>query len=178
MKRPNDKTPRTRLPPLTKHYVDRNGHARFYLRRKGKKDVPLPGLPWSAEFMEARERALGGEWARPKIGERKTVAGSVSAALISYYASSAFAALSESTRNDRRRILENFRNDHGDKRMGLMSSAALQIIVDKKTPASQKDFRKAMSGFLKHAKSLNLIGHNLLADVAFAKLKQGPGHLP
>jgi integrase len=100
------------------------------------------------------------------------------AALIGYFASSAFAALGESTRQNRRRILENFRADHGDRRMALMSSEALQIIADKKTPASQKDFRKAMSGFLRHAKALKLIGHNPLAGVAFAKLKQGPGHLP
>jgi integrase len=128
--------------------------------------------------MEARERALGGEWARPKIGERKTVAGTVNAALIGYYASSAFAALGESTRNNRRRILENFRTAHGDKRMALMSSDALQIVVDTKTPASQKDFRKAMSGFIKHARAMKLIGHDPLTGVAFAKLKQGPGHLP
>lgn len=169
-----------KLPPFTQAFIDRFGTPRFYLRKSGMKRVPLPGLPWSPEFMEARERALGGEWARPKIGESKTVAGTVNAALIGYYASSAFSppALSESTRQNRRRILEDFRTDHGDKRIALMSSEALQVIVDKKTPASQKNFRKAMSGFLKHARAMKLIGHDPLADVEFAKLKQGPGHLP
>jgi integrase len=59
-----------------------------------------------------------------------------------------------------------------------MSSDALQIVVDKKTPVAQKNFRKAMSGFIKHAKSLKLISYNPLADVVFAKLKKSPGHLP
>jgi hypothetical protein len=145
-----------KLPPYTQAFIDQDGTPRYYLRKRGVKRVPLPGLPWSPQFMEARERALGGEWARSKIGEGRTVAGTVNAALIGYYASSAFAALGESTRNDRRRILEKFRADHGAKRMALMSSDALQIIVDKKTPASQKDFRKAMSGFLQHARALKL----------------------
>jgi integrase len=74
--------------------------------------------------------------------------------------------------------LETFRTDHGEKRMALISSDALQIVVDEKTPAAQKNFRKAMSGFLKHAKVLKLIGHDPLADVTLAKLKQGPGHPP
>jgi hypothetical protein len=167
-----------RLPPFTQAFIDRFGTPRFYLRRRGIKRVPLPGLPWSREFMEARERALGGEWAAPKIGERKTVAGTVNAALVGHYQSTAFTALGKSTQNDRRRILEKFRAEHGDKRMALMSGAALQIIVNKKSPIAAKNFKKAMTGFIKYAQSLKLIDHDPLADVTFAKTKHGPGHLP
>jgi hypothetical protein len=50
----------------------------------------------------------------------------MNAALIGYCASSAFTALGESTRNKRRRILENFHTTHGDKRMALMPGEALR----------------------------------------------------
>ena len=49
-----------------------------------------PGLPWSPEFMEARGRALEGDWAVPELGEACNRAGTVNAAIVSYYQSSAF----------------------------------------------------------------------------------------
>ncbi len=36
-------------------FIDRHGKPRFYFRRAGFKKVPLPGLPWSSQFMEAYE---------------------------------------------------------------------------------------------------------------------------
>lgn len=182
-RRPNNSVGRpSRLPRYTQAFVDRDGTPRFYLRKKGIKRIPLPGLPWSPEFMEAHEAALKGEeWTR-KIGETKTVAGTVNAALIGYFESAMFRALGESTRKTRRRILENFRIDHGDKPMAPMSERygreALQIIVDQKTPAAVSGFRKAMSHFLKYARKARLIVGDPLADVEFAKLKKTPGHLP
>ena len=46
-----------KLPRYTHGYVDQHGKPRFYLRRPGHKKIPLPGLPWSPEFMEARDAA-------------------------------------------------------------------------------------------------------------------------
>jgi hypothetical protein len=59
-----------KLPKYTHGYVDQHGKPRFYLRRPGHKKIPLPGLPWSPEFMEAREAALKGEWGKVEIGSR------------------------------------------------------------------------------------------------------------
>jgi hypothetical protein len=77
----------------------------------GRKRVPLPGLPWSPEFMEAREKALSGDWKAPELGASRTKAGTVNAAIISYYyQSTAFTeGLAEGTRKSRRAILERFR---------------------------------------------------------------------
>ena len=47
-------------PKWTKQFCDRHGKARFYLNKPGRKRVPLPGLPWSPEFMSARKAALEG----------------------------------------------------------------------------------------------------------------------
>jgi hypothetical protein len=58
---------------------------------------------------------------------------------------------------NRRAILERFRNDHGDKRIALMHIQALQIIVNGKTPAAQRNFMKAMRPFLDHCLLMNTI---------------------
>ena len=50
-----------RPPPYCNGFIDRHGKARWYFRRAGFKKVPLPGLPWSPEFMAAYEQALAGQ---------------------------------------------------------------------------------------------------------------------
>ena len=44
-------------------FRDRHGQVRHYFRRPGCKSVPLPGLPGSAEFMQAYRAALVGKTA-------------------------------------------------------------------------------------------------------------------
>ena len=46
-----------RLPKYVHGFVDRHGRGRFYFRRRGFEAKPLPGLPWSPEFMAAYEYA-------------------------------------------------------------------------------------------------------------------------
>src|SRR5258708_12875216 len=87
--------------------------------------------------MAAREAALKGEWAKPEIGAKRTVAGRVNAAIVSYYQSSAFNdGLAKSSQNMRRAILERFREDHGEKRIALMHKKALQAILANNSPAA------------------------------------------
>jgi len=50
-----------RPPKFVNGYIDRHGKPRFYFRRAGFKKVPLPGLPWSPEFMAAYEEAFAGQ---------------------------------------------------------------------------------------------------------------------
>ncbi|KRR14730.1 hypothetical protein CP49_30920 [Bradyrhizobium valentinum] len=64
--------------------VRRFGKPRFYLRAPGRTRVPLTGLPWSPEFMEARQKALDGDWKAPELGVSRTKAGTVNAALVSF----------------------------------------------------------------------------------------------
>ena len=46
---------RHKYPKYTHGFIDHDGSPRFYLRLPDRKRVPLPGLPWSPEFMAARE---------------------------------------------------------------------------------------------------------------------------
>jgi integrase len=165
-------------PPHTHQYTDRHGNPRFYLRRPGHKKVPLPGLPWSPEFMAAREAALNGDWGKAEIGAKRTVAGTVNAALVSYYQSSAFKdGLAKSSQDMRRNILERFREEHGDKPMALMHKKALQAILGKKTPAAASNWRKALRGFIDHALSLDMLVVDPLAGVKMVAVKSN-GHHP
>jgi integrase len=162
-------------PKYTHSFIDHDGKPRFYLRVPGRKRVPLPGLPWSPEFMEARERALQGEWTAPEIGSSRTKAGTVNAALVSYYQSTAFTeGLAESTRKSRRAILERFREAHGEKRIALLHKAALQTILNKKSAAAAKNWKKALRGFIDHCLSLDMLPSDPLIGIKLTKVKSKP----
>jgi hypothetical protein len=51
------------------------------------------------------------------------VPGTINAAVVNYFSSSAFASLAPETRRVRRNILERFRAEHGDKRLALLERA-------------------------------------------------------
>jgi len=107
----------------------------------------------------------------PPIGSAATVAGTVNAALIGYYESSAWQALNQSTRKARRSVLEKFRAEHGEKRLALMHAKALVAILDKKTPAAQRNFRK-VRGLIAYAIDRGLIDADPFAAVRLAKAKK------
>jgi hypothetical protein len=87
-------------PKYVHAFVDHDGRPRFYLRAPGRKRVPLPGLPWSPAFMSAYEKALKDDWSAPvEIGASRTRAGTVNAALVSYYQSTAFGGLAKVPEN-------------------------------------------------------------------------------
>jgi site-specific recombinase XerD len=167
----------SKLPKYTHGYINRHGKPCFYLRRPGHKKVRLPGLPWSPEFMAAREAAINGEWIKADIGASRTVAGTVNAALVSYYQTTAFKiGLAESTQKARRNILERFREDHGDKRIALMHKGALQAILNKKSPAVAASWRKALRGLIDHAMSLDMLATDPLTGIKLTPVKSNGHH--
>jgi integrase len=169
---------RHKYPKYTHGFIDHDGNARFYLRVPGRKLVPLPGLPWSPEFMQAREKALKGDWTAPELGVSRTRAGTVNAAIVSYYQSSAFRdGLADSSQKMRRAILERFREAYGDKLVADMHKKALQIILNKKSPAAASNWRKALRGFIDHCLSLDMLSTDPLAGVKLVSIKSN-GHHP
>jgi site-specific recombinase XerD len=127
--------------------------------------------------MAAYERAKSGHWTAPQLGASRTVPGTVNAGLVSYYQSGGWDALAESSQKMRRNILEKFRGDHGDKRIALMLGSALQVIVNKKTPAAQRNWKKALRGFIDHCLALGMMKVDPLAGVKLVKMKT-TGHHP
>jgi integrase len=128
--------------------------------------------------MEAREAALRGDWGTAEIGAKRTVAGTVNAALVSYYQASAFKdGLAQSSQNMRRKILERFREEHGDKPIDRLHKKALQAILNKKSPAAASNWRKALRGFIDHVMSLDMLTVDPLAGVKLVSVKSD-GHHP
>lgn len=164
-----------KLPPSVHGYVNRHGKAVFYLRRLGQPKIRLRGFPGSPEFLAGYETARAGEQVTPSIGAGRTLLGTVNAALVSYYLSTAFTSLAKSTQGNRRAMLENFRVDHGDKQIALMHTKALQIILSHKTPAAQRNFVKAMRGLVDHCMSVGMIEDDPLAGAKLAKMKKSSG---
>jgi hypothetical protein len=72
--------------------------------------VPLPGLPWSPEFMAAYEQALAGQPA--PIGADRTIPGTLRALAVSYFASPAFRTTRPSTQYTYRNIIDRLCAEH------------------------------------------------------------------
>ena len=128
--------------------------------------------------MEVYDAAMSSAPDAPSIGANRTVAGTVNAALVSYYQATAFTSLEKSTQQTRRAELERFRTGHGDKRIALMHGTAMQAILNGKTPAAARNWKKAVRGFLDHCLALNMIKVDPLAGVTMAKMKMTGGHHP
>jgi integrase len=161
-----------RRPPKFVHgFVDRHGKARFYFRRPGFKRVPLPGLPWSPEFMEAYQVAMAGE--RQEIGLRRTRPGTVAAAVTGYFGSLAFATLAETTRITRRRILERFREEHGDKGIATLARVHVERMVNQraKQPGTALNFLVTVRGLMRHAIGVGLRGDDPTIGVRGPKFR-------
>jgi integrase len=121
--------------------------ARYYFRKPGVKRMPLPGLPGSAEFMQAYQEALAGqESPRPMIGASRSKAGSLSALIASYYGSPQFLTLRPSSRATYRSIAECVRAEHGDKPVALLTRKHIVAMLAKKveTPAAANNWLRTM----------------------------------
>jgi integrase len=165
-----------KLPPGVHGYETRHGRPVFYLRRPGLPKTRLRGFPGSPEFLERYEAARAGESVRPPIGASRTVVGTVNAALVSYYRSTQFTdGIEKSTQKSRRAILERFRIDHGEKRIWKIHQEALQKIINHKSASAQRNFRKAMRGFVDHCLAVGLIKADPLTDLKLTKMKDTGG---
>ena len=155
-----------RKPPKYCHgYIDCRDKPRWYLRRPGLKQVPLPGLPWSPEFMAAYEAAMAGEKITP--GKSAIKPGSVADLITIYYQTAAFTRLSDATRQTYRGILERFRAEYGDHSVARLEEQHVTAILDKKaaTPAAANNLRRMLCAIMKLAKKRKMIRVNPMTEV-------------
>jgi integrase len=75
-----------------------------------------------------------------------------------------------------RAILERFREETGKLPIARMDTAAIQRILDKKSPSASRNWRKALSGLVKHAKTIGMMASNPLTDVTLARVKSTGHH--
>ena len=124
---------------------------RYYFRRRGGKAMPLPGLPGSEEFMAAYAAALAG-LPHVEIGASRTLPGTINALVVNYYGSDDWQKLAADTRKNRRRVIERFRAEHGDKRVALLQREhILGMLAAIERPSAKRHWLKAIRGLLRAA---------------------------
>ena len=145
---------RLKLPPYVHAFVDRHGKPRYYLRRPGFKRMPLPGIPYSPEFMEAHAAGMAGS-IMPKIepGASRTKVGTVGALAVAYLTSAPFRSLAVTTQQTYRGIIESFRAEHGDKRVALLQREHIARLISKKaaTPAAANNLLRMLRTLMQFA---------------------------
>jgi integrase len=146
-----------RPPKYVQGFIDRHGKPRWYFRRPGFKRVPLPGLPWSPEFMAAYETALA-ETPRMEIGASRTVAGTVNAVVIGYFGSAAFHNLAPASQRQYRGIMGRFRREHGDKRIAMLQRRHVREMLDAKasTPIAARNLLYCARVLIRYAIDIGL----------------------
>jgi integrase len=166
--------PRLRLPKYVHAFIDRHSRPRYYFRRPGFKGVPLTGLPWSPEFMEPYQAALGTE--RTEINAGSTAPGTINALVVSYYRSDAWNGLEEETRKTRRRIIEKFRANHGNKRVSLLQREHVEkMLAEIESPSAKRHWLKAIRGLM-HAAVPTMRKDNPTLGIPSIKLPKSRGH--
>jgi len=149
-------------PPFTQGFVDRHGHARWYFRRPGFR-VPLPGLPWSPDFMQAYQAAKE-SWEAGKaapvtaIGSLRTKTGTMGALIGSYYGSSDFLTIRPNTKAFYRNLIEKVRVDHGHRMVKELQRSHIQKIMAGKAelPAAANNILKIFRVLMRHALDCNM----------------------
>jgi integrase len=156
-------------------FRDRHGRVRRYVRLPGRKQVALLGAPGTDEFMEAYRAALAGQEPRAEIGAKRTVPGTINAAVINYFNSSAFQSLAPESRRTRRNILERFRAEHGDKRVALLHGVHIDRMIAAKaaTPAAAHNFRSALDVLMEHCRFEGWRTDNPARGIKLPPLKSG-----
>jgi integrase len=169
-------SPMKRPPKFVNGFNDRHGKPRFYFRRPGFKSVPLPGLPWSPQFMEAYENALAGQ--PLQVGASRTKPGTIRSLAVSYYNSIAFRSMKSSTQSVYRNIIDRFCREHGDKRVALLRREHVAMLMEARAerPESANGLRKALRAMMKHAVETGLRTDDPTRDVKAIRVKSDGYH--
>ena len=168
-----------KLPRYIHGFTDMRGKARWYFRRRGFKKVPLPGLPWSPEFMAAYERALAGQ--PIEIGSRRSKPGTMRALAVSYYASIAFRSLRLSSQKVYRALIDRFCRDIGANGLveyGELPAATMRrehivklMAARADKPDSANGLRKVLRALMQHAVETGIRQDDPTRDVKAIRVK-------
>jgi integrase len=155
----------------------KNRRVRYYFRRRGSKAIPLPGLPGSEEFMAAYSAALAGlPDQHVEVGASRTLPGTINALVVSYYKSNEWHTLAADTQKNRRRVIEHFRAQHGDKRVALLQREHLETMLAAiGKPTAKRHWLKAIRGLMRAAVP-RMRKDDPTKGIAGIKLPKSKGH--
>lgn len=157
-------------------YTDRHGKRRWRYR-KGAFSAELGSDYGSEDFIARYEAALDERRLSRAAGAGtdRTIPGSISALVASFYRSPEFLSLAEATKTNYRGIIEPFRAEHGHRPVAGMRPAHVAAILAKKaeTPGAANNLRKRLRQLMKHAIFLEWRGDNPV--LATRPYRSGPG---
>jgi integrase len=150
----------------------RTGKPKHYLRVPGHKAVRLHGEIGSPGFMSAYYAAINGVEAAPKVSRGQL--GSVTATVLGYFQTAAFAAAADATKRARREALEPFAREHGDKRIATLRRIDIQCLIDAKasTPGMARRLLSSLSCLMDYAVATRLRDDNPCVGVKRPKLSK------
>src|SRR5262245_41551608 len=172
-----------KTPRYVHGYIDRHGKARWYYRRRGFKKVPLPGLPWSPEFMAAYEQALADQ--PLQVGSKRTKPGSMRALAVSYFGSFAFHSLRPSSQNVYRFLIDRFCEERGANNVayGDLPAATIKrehivklMAARARKPGSANGLRKVLRALMQHAVQEGIRQDDPTRDIKAIKVKSSGIH--
>lgn len=154
------------LPKYVYRHTDRHGKIRYQAKRKINRiwqSVYLPGLPASDEFNAAYEAFLNQE--KPpeiKVGEAKTIPGTMNAAIVAFLQSSTYQDLRETSKKSKRLIIEKIRVAYGDKRLVTLAPKHVQAIINNMSdkPQAANRYLSVLRQILDHSILLGFIQRN------------------
>ncbi len=125
--------------------------------------------------MAAHEAAMRGGTAL-EIGATRTNPGTVGALVVVYYKSDVWNGLAADTQKTRRRIIEKFRAEHGDKRVALLHrDHILKMLADIPKPSAKRHWLKAIRGLMQSAVP-SMRKDNPTDGIASIKMPKTKGH--
>jgi integrase len=164
------------LPKFVQGFIDRHGKPRWYFRRPGMKRTPLPGLPWSPDFMAAYEAALAG--LPLQAGSGRVKPGTMRALAVSYFGSAEFRSLRPSSQAVYRNIIDRFCIEHGDKRVALLKREHIVKLLAARAekPWAANALRMVIRSMIKHAIETGLRADDPTRDVRAIRVKSDGHH--
>src|SRR5215831_18705591 len=163
-----------RPPKYVQGFIDRHGKPRWYFRRPSFKRMPLPGLPWSPEFMASYGEALAGQIMQ--IGGSRVRPGTIRALAISYYNSLGFRSLKPSSQAIYRRIIDRFCREHGDKRAATLQREHIVKLMAARKPGSANGLHKVLRMMMQHAIETGLRADDPTRDIKAIIVKTDGHH--
>src|SRR5262249_3929654 len=156
---------------------DRHGKRRLRYFGRGFSlyfHAPLGSPEFAAEYAAAlaRNQALP---VRQPIGAARTIPGSISALVVSYF-ELVLPLKAEDTQAQRRALLNRFRDEHGHRSVAGATPELLETIIlqkAKKTPHGANHLRKALRDLFKHAVRIRLRPDNPMLGIERIRTKKG-----
>jgi integrase len=159
---------------------DRYGKAkaRYYFRRRGHKQVALPGMPGSPAFEEAYAAAMANAPMPTDIGAKRIRAGSIDALVIAYFNSPGFLSLSPATQATYRGILEGFTREHGPKPLAPLTRKHLEAMLARRmaTPAAANHWLRLVKQLMRFAVREGMRPDDPARDIDYIKRKTAGFH--